>query len=124
MSLFLHVRILGCHRLLTISYVEQRMIQHKTTDIELEEIVAVGSDKRVAAAAFYNCLSECHRGFGELSIDGPALATKGILKIQQDTHFGPISVRINADDGANATASGPGGSESGHQASPADAGEA
>lgn len=25
------------------------------------------------------------------------LATKGILKVQQDTHFGPISVRINAE---------------------------
>lgn len=26
------------------------------------------------------------------------MATKGILKVQQDTHFGPISVRINAED--------------------------
>lgn len=34
------------------------MFQHKTKEIELEEIVDVGSDKRVAAAAFYNCLSE------------------------------------------------------------------
>lgn len=45
---------------LTPSYVEQRMLQHKTKEIELEEIVDVGSDKRVAAAAFYNCLSKLH----------------------------------------------------------------
>lgn len=58
MSLVLQVRLTWCLTQLTVSYVEQRMFQHKTKEIELEEIVDVGSDKRVAAAAFYNCLSE------------------------------------------------------------------
>lgn len=58
MPLILQVPAVWRATFLTPSYVEQRMLQHKTMEIEFDEIVDVGSDKRVAAAAFYNCLSK------------------------------------------------------------------
>lgn len=40
------------------SYVETRMIEANTEEIELREVLPVGAGKRVAAAAFYNTIRE------------------------------------------------------------------
>lgn len=72
------------------------MLRHKAKEVELADIMPDGSTKRVAAAAFYNCLSgSCDKE----DTDPAALATKGILKVKQESHFGPIAVRINAKEG-------------------------
>ncbi|BEJ07599.1 hypothetical protein CcaverHIS641_0408680 [Cutaneotrichosporon cavernicola] len=50
-------------------------------ELELTDVAPRGQSKRVAAAAFRNCLT---------------LATKGLLHLSQDAAYGPITIRIPA----------------------------
>lgn len=84
------------------------MLRHKAREVELADIIPNGSTKRVAAAAFYNCLSGL-AVWG--NTDPAALATKGILRVKQESHFGPIAVRINAKEGEGGVEE-PGGEQS------------
>ncbi|CAK9780136.1 hypothetical protein CC85DRAFT_302217 [Cutaneotrichosporon oleaginosum] len=61
------------------SHVDKTMIKTGTDELELRDLVPRGQKKRVAAAAFHNCLT---------------LATKGLLQVTQATANGPITMRI------------------------------
>ncbi|KAK4689231.1 hypothetical protein P7C73_g883, partial [Tremellales sp. Uapishka_1] len=63
-------------------FIEKTLVVNKQNEIDFDDLVPVTSKKRVAATAFYNCLT---------------LATKRIINVAQPDPWQAISIDINAD---------------------------
>ncbi|WVR09559.1 hypothetical protein IAU60_006628 [Kwoniella sp. DSM 27419] len=61
------------------TFVERRMLKQETDTLGFDDLVPTQGTKRVAAHAFYNCLT---------------LATKGIVTVRQSHEWGPFDLRF------------------------------